>query len=141
MTIIEYYKSLLGYDNIPEFLKEYLNVPSLNRIKGVSYFCGMDYASKEIYDFGEYITRFDHSMKVSYYSYKVAKLLHLDYRQTARGGLLHDFFLSPEVRSKKERFVSFINKVVVSNLSIGEQTSKDSLLRRIKKVNTLTLRK
>ena len=52
------------------------------------------------------ITRFDHSMKVSYYSYKVAKLLHLDYRQTARGGLLHDFFLSPEVRSKKERFVS-----------------------------------
>ena len=51
MTIIEYYKSLLGYDNIPEFLKEYLNVPSLNRIKGVSYFCGMDYASKDIYNF------------------------------------------------------------------------------------------
>ena len=53
MTIIEYYKSLLGIDNIPEFLKEYLNVPSLNRIKKISYFCGMDYASKNIYDFEE----------------------------------------------------------------------------------------
>lgn len=52
------------------------------------------------------ITRFDHSVRVSYYSYKVAKALHLDYVQTARGGLLHDFFLSPEDRSKKERFIS-----------------------------------
>ena len=52
------------------------------------------------------ITRFDHSLKVSYYSYKIAKMMHLDYKETARGGLLHDFFLSPEVRSKKEKFFS-----------------------------------
>lgn len=37
--------------------------------------------------------RLDHSLKVSYYSYKIAKTLRLDYVQTARGGLLHDFFL------------------------------------------------
>lgn len=52
------------------------------------------------------ISRFDHSLKVSYYSYKIAKILHLDYEQTAVGGLLHDFFLSPENRTQKERMKS-----------------------------------
>ena len=52
------------------------------------------------------ISRFEHSLKVSYYSYKIAKALHLDYEQTAIGGLLHDFFLSPENRTQKERIVS-----------------------------------
>ena len=52
------------------------------------------------------ITRYEHSLKVSYYSYKIAKLLRLDYEGAARGGLLHDFFISPEQRSKKERLVS-----------------------------------
>ncbi len=36
--------------------------------------------------------RLDHSMKVSYYSYKIAKTLKLDYKEVARGGLLHDFY-------------------------------------------------
>ena len=52
------------------------------------------------------ISRYDHSLKVSYYSYRIAKILHLDYEQTAIGGLLHDFFLSPEDRSRKERIKS-----------------------------------
>ena len=52
------------------------------------------------------ISRYDHSLKVSYYSYKIAKVLHLDYEQTAVGGLLHDFFLSPENRTQKERLKS-----------------------------------
>ncbi len=52
------------------------------------------------------ISRLDHSMRVAYYSYKVAKFLRLDYVKTARGGLLHDFFLSPEDRTTKDRFVS-----------------------------------
>ncbi|MBQ9011394.1 MAG: HD domain-containing protein [Bacilli bacterium] len=52
------------------------------------------------------ISRFDHSVRVSYYSYKIAKMMHLDYEQTARGGLLHDFFLSHDNRSVKEKFVS-----------------------------------
>lgn len=37
-------------------------------------------------------TRLDHSMKVSYYSYLIAKTLRLDYKEVARGGLLHDFY-------------------------------------------------
>ena len=36
---------------------------------------------------------FDHSLYVSYYSYRITKKLKLDYISTARGALLHDFFL------------------------------------------------
>ncbi len=36
--------------------------------------------------------RYEHSVKVSYYSYVIAKKLRLDYKQVAKGGLLHDFF-------------------------------------------------
>ena len=39
------------------------------------------------------ITRYEHSLKVSYYAYKISKFLRLDYKSTARGGLLHDLFL------------------------------------------------
>ncbi len=35
---------------------------------------------------------YKHSLRVSYYSYKVAKVLELDFEAVARGGLLHDFF-------------------------------------------------
>lgn len=46
-------------------------------------------------------TRLDHSMKVSYYSYKIAKTLKLDYVGVARGGLLHDFY-TDEIRACKK---------------------------------------
>lgn len=46
--------------------------------------------TKEIMHHG--LNRFDHCMRVSYYSYKVTKLLRLDYEEVARAGLLHDFF-------------------------------------------------
>ena len=36
--------------------------------------------------------RLQHSIAVSYDSYLIAKRLHLDYRSTARAGLLHDLF-------------------------------------------------
>jgi uncharacterized protein len=51
-------------------------------------------------------TRLEHSLKVSYYSYKIAKKLKLDYKSTARAGLLHDFFLSEVERTNKEKFLS-----------------------------------
>lgn len=46
-------------------------------------------------------TRLDHSMKVSYYSYKIAKSLKLDYKDVARGGLLHDFYTDKISECKK----------------------------------------
>ena len=51
-------------------------------------------------------TRYLHSLRVSYYSYKISKFLHLSYKDTARAGLLHDFFLSKEDRNFFGRFIS-----------------------------------
>lgn len=55
--------------------------------------------------------------------------------------IIHAIWGNEHFINKKERVVSFINKVVVSNLNIGKGTSKGSLLHRVTKVNTLTLRK
>lgn len=40
-----------------------------------------------------YTTRLQHSIFVSYVSYRIAKRMNLDYKSVARAGLLHDFFL------------------------------------------------
>ena len=45
--------------------------------------------------------RLEHSIKVSYYSYKIAKSLKLDYKDVARGGLLHDFYTDKISECKK----------------------------------------
>ena len=54
-------------------------------------------------------TRFEHSLKVSYYSYKIAKILRLNYKETAVGGLLHDFFINSNEVDKKEKLSLFFN--------------------------------
>lgn len=38
------------------------------------------------------ITRYDHSLRVAYYTYIVTKKLHLNYKQATKAALLHDFF-------------------------------------------------
>lgn len=50
------------------------------------------------------INRLEHSMRVSFYSYCIAKKLKLNYIETARGGLLHDFFHVEELTPKKQKF-------------------------------------
>lgn len=47
--------------------------------------------------------RFEHSVRVSYHAYNVAKKLRLDYIEVARGGLLHDFYICEENRSGKKK--------------------------------------
>ena len=71
--IFESYLNILDYKEIPSFLNNYLSVPSLIRLKKVGYFCGMDYASKDIYDFTEYISRYDHSLSVALITWKYTK--------------------------------------------------------------------
>ena len=39
------------------------------------------------------ITRYDHCLRVAYYSYMFTKVVRLDYKSAARAGMLHDFFL------------------------------------------------
>ncbi len=63
MKLYSYYVKKLG--KIPLFLDRYLYTPCLLRLKKVNYFCGMDNASKEIYNFEEKITRFDHSLSTA----------------------------------------------------------------------------
>ena len=53
--------------------------------------------------------RLKHSMRVSYHSYQICKIMGLDYISAARAGLLHDFFLSNNERTKKERITSFFS--------------------------------
>ena len=80
---LEHYKNRL--DNIPSFLEKYLNVPSIKRLKGIGYFCGMDFASKDIYNFPEYISRFDHSLTVALMIHKLT-----GDKKATLAGLFHD---------------------------------------------------
>lgn len=84
-TVLEQYFELLGYNSKPKFLDKYLKVPSLVRLKKVGYFCGMDYASKEIYQFKEYVTRYDHSLTVALLTWKYTKN-----EKDTLAGLFHD---------------------------------------------------
>jgi len=82
---LDFYLEKLNYKNIPKFLIKYLKTPSLLRLKKVGYFCGMDYASKDIYNFREYISRFDHSLTVSLLVYYLTKD-----KISTLAGLFHD---------------------------------------------------
>ena len=39
------------------------------------------------------IDRHNHCLRVSYYTYKITKILHLNYKSATRATLLHDFFI------------------------------------------------
>ena len=82
---LDYYKELLNINNIPDFLLKYLSSPSLIRLKKIGYFCGMDYASKDVYDFPIYISRFDHSLTVALLVYKLTSD-----KLSTLAGLMHD---------------------------------------------------
>ena len=84
-NLLGYYLETLDYDKKPEFLNKYLETPCLTRLKKVGYFCGMDYASKNIYNFKEKITRYDHSLTVALLTWKCTKD-----KKEALAGLFHD---------------------------------------------------
>ena len=79
------YLELLGFREMPEFLVKYMYTPSLLRLKNICYFCGMDYASKDIYDFKGRITRYDHSLFVALITWKLT-----GDRRATLAGLFHD---------------------------------------------------
>jgi len=70
--------------------------------------------------------RLQHSLRVSYMSYCLAKFLHLDYVKTARAGLLHDFFYTENDRELKDRVTSTFShpKVAAENASKHFQISE-----------------
>ena len=85
MRLLDKYMCMLGYDNMPVWMEKYLLCPSLVRLKKIGYFCGMDYASKDIYDFNEKISRYDHSVSVALITW----ILTSDIKATL-AGLFHD---------------------------------------------------
>ena len=70
---------------IPDFLNKYLNIDILVRLKSIGYFCGMDYASKDIYDFSYNISRYDHSLSTALLTWHLSN----DKKQTI-AALFHD---------------------------------------------------
>ena len=55
------------------------------------------------------ITRMEHSLRVSYYSYILSKKLKLNYQAVARAGLLHDFFINEDLKGKKSKLSMFFH--------------------------------
>lgn len=84
-SLLVFYLKILDYENRPDFLNKYLETPCLVRLKKIGYFCGMDYASKNIYHFKEYITRYDHSLTVALLTWKCTKS-----KEATLAGLFHD---------------------------------------------------
>lgn len=49
------------------------------------------------------ITRYDHSLRVAYYTYVITKILRLHYKEATEAALLHDFF-TEEVKNENGLF-------------------------------------
>lgn len=47
------------------------------------------------------ITRFEHSIRVAYFSYKITKFLRLNYKETTEAAMLHDFFFDNDIKETK----------------------------------------
>ena len=82
---------------------------------------------KKLYNIEHHgISRMEHSIKISYYSYKIAKKLGMDYVSVARGGLLHDFFLDGDERTGKRKFLDTFThpkralKTTMDNFKVNE---------------------
>ena len=61
------------------------------------------------------ITRYEHSVRVAYYSYKITKLLRLDYKETTTAALLHDFFTDEVAHKNGVQRLTHHPKVAVEN--------------------------
>lgn len=64
-------------DRFNEIVFDILNNPEFDKLKGCVH---------------HGITRHEHCLRVSYYTYLVCKILHLNYIEATRAALLHDFF-------------------------------------------------
>lgn len=70
------------------------------------------------------VTCLDHSLFVSYLSFRIAKVLHLDYRAAARGGLLHDLYLyDPVIKPSPVQCIEH-PKIAAENASLLTSLSK-----------------
>ena len=64
------------------------------------------------------ITRLEHSLRVSYFSYKISKKLHLNTYEATRAGLSHDYFVNDDLSLKSQKVSAFTHpKKALENAS------------------------
>ena len=100
------------YGEIPEFMKKYLHLKVLERLKDVGMLCGIDYASHNYKYFEFYVSRYDHSFGTAM---TVWKLTHNEKYTLA--ALFHD--ISTPVFS---HVIDFLNGDYVEQESTEEMT-------------------
>ena len=119
--------------NFPDFLIPYLATKTLQRLKDVGYFCGMDYASKSIYNFKFYLSRLDHSLSTALMVWQFTK----DKKATL-AALFHD--ASTPVFS---HVIDFMNGDTIiqesTEIDLNNFLKKDLKLIRLLKNDGLTL--
>lgn len=130
-TLYNAYLNLLTEGEMPSFLEKYLTVPSLVRLKNVGYFCGMDYASKNIYNFKEKISRYDHSLTVALLIWKFTKD-----KKTTLAGLFHDIatpcfshvidYMNKDYETQ-ESTEKYTEKVIRSDVILKKHLNEDNL--------------
>ncbi len=98
--------------DIPEFLNKYLELDIIKRLKKVGYFCGMDFASKDIYDFPCYISRYDHSLTTALLSWR-----YTNNKKITIASLFHD--VATPVFS---HVIDYMNKDYLKQESTEEKT-------------------
>ena len=81
----DYLKYQQYISDIPDFLYKYLDLDIMLRLKDISVLCGMDNASKDIYNFKFYMSRFNHSLNAALITWRLTN----DKTQTL-AALFHD---------------------------------------------------
>ena len=69
--------------------------------------------------------RFNHSLDVSYKTYKICKKLRLNYESATKAALLHDFFFDEEFENKKQRMFKHPKKAIENAKKITTLTKKE----------------
>ncbi|MBR6133763.1 MAG: hypothetical protein IKQ29_03485 [Bacilli bacterium] len=67
--IKEYFKIISPI--FPRFLIPYIETPTMERLSGISYFCGMEQGPKEVYNFKYFLSRLDHSISVALMTWSI----------------------------------------------------------------------
>lgn len=71
------------------------------------------------------LTRYDHVMHVARNTYRISKLLHMDYVSATRGALLHDYFNDIEYKTTKGMKKYKLHPVIALNNARREYKLND----------------
>ena len=79
-------KNIMQDADYVNIVSEFLSNPNIQKLKNIPHHDS---------------NRFNHSLKVSYYSYKICKKLNLNYKSAAKAGILHDLYFNRTTDYKK----------------------------------------